>query len=44
MGVDHCGSDVLMSEQLLHRVNVIAGFEHMGGKLIGTARDAVRRG
>jgi len=32
MGVDHCGSDVLMSEQFLHCANVIAGLEHMDGK------------
>jgi hypothetical protein len=31
MGVDHCGSDVLMSEKLLHCANVIPGFEHIGG-------------
>ena len=30
MGVDHCGSDVLMSAQFLHCANVIAAFEHMG--------------
>jgi len=34
VGVDHCGFDVLVSEQGLDGANVVAVFEHVGGEAV----------
>jgi hypothetical protein len=34
MGVDHRGTDIIMSKQLLHRSDVIPVFEQMGRKRV----------
>ena len=32
VGVDHGGRDIGVAEQFLHRADVLAGFEQMGGE------------
>jgi hypothetical protein len=32
--VDHCGGDVFVAEQFLHRTDIIAGFQQMGGEAV----------
>jgi len=34
MGIDHGGAHILVSEQLLHRADVISPFEQMSGKAV----------
>src|SRR5256885_10923623 len=35
MRLDHCGTDVAVSQQFLNRADVIAGFEQMGSRMKG---------
>jgi hypothetical protein len=32
VGVDHCGFDTFVAEQLLHGADIVAGLEQVGGK------------
>jgi len=32
MGIDHRGFDIFVAQQLLHRADIVAIFEQVGGK------------
>ena len=42
MGVNHCGSDVFVTEELLNGTDVVSGFKQMGGETVSEGVAACR--